>query len=100
MGVSEDDLPRVLQTFPLVFAVPLARMRDVVAFLSEDLTINDRDIAKIIRYAILCFSHCGALVVVMLLLLMMMTMIMIMTRCCKMPPLIEDSVDATREPQG
>lgn len=50
VGVSEEDLPRVLQTFPLLFALPLARMQDVVDFLSEDLTINDKDIAKIIRY--------------------------------------------------
>lgn len=49
VGVSEDDLPRVLQTFPLLFAVPLPRMQDVVNFLSEDLAINSRDIAKIIR---------------------------------------------------
>lgn len=49
VGVSEEDLPRVLQTFPLLFAVPLPRMQDVVKFLSEDLTINSRDIAKIIR---------------------------------------------------
>ncbi|CAN0251547.1 unnamed protein product, partial [Laminaria digitata] len=49
VGVSEEDLPRVLQTFPLLFAVPLVRMQDVVSFLSEDLTINKRDIAKIIR---------------------------------------------------
>ncbi|CAM9444454.1 unnamed protein product, partial [Ectocarpus fasciculatus] len=49
VGVSEEDLPRVLQTFPLVFALPLSRMKDVMAFLSEDLTISRNDIAKIIR---------------------------------------------------
>ena len=49
VGVSEEDLPRVLQTFPLLFAVPLPRMQDVVDFLSKDLTINGRNIAKIIR---------------------------------------------------
>ncbi|CAM9230890.1 unnamed protein product [Ectocarpus sp. 12 AP-2014] len=49
VGVSEEDLPRVLQTFPLVFALPLSRMKDVMAFLSEDLSISRNDIAKIIR---------------------------------------------------
>ncbi|CBJ32380.1 conserved unknown protein [Ectocarpus siliculosus] len=49
VGVSEEDLPRVLQTFPLVFALPLSRMKDVMAFLSEDLSIGRNDIAKIIR---------------------------------------------------
>lgn len=49
MGVSEEDLPRVLQTFPLLFALPLSRMQDVMAFLTEDLTINRKDTAKIIR---------------------------------------------------
>lgn len=49
VGVSEEDLPRVLQTFPLLFALPLSRMQDVVSFLAEDLTINGRDVAKIIR---------------------------------------------------
>lgn len=51
VGVSEEDLPRVLQTFPLVFALPLSRMKDVMAFLSEDLIISRNDIAKIIRCA-------------------------------------------------
>lgn len=50
VGVSEEDLPRVLQTFPLLFALPLSRMQDVMAFLTEDLTINKKDTAKIIRY--------------------------------------------------
>lgn len=49
VGVSEEDLPRVLQTFPLLFALPLSRMQDVTDFLAEDLTINRKDIAKIIR---------------------------------------------------
>lgn len=49
VGVSEEDLPRVLQTFPLLFALPLSRMQDVMDFLSEDLTISRKDIAKIIR---------------------------------------------------
>ncbi|CAM9714409.1 unnamed protein product [Scytosiphon promiscuus] len=49
VGVSEEDLPRVLQTFPLLFALPLSRMQDVMDFLSEELTINEKDIAKIIR---------------------------------------------------
>lgn len=50
VGVSEAELPRVLQTFPLIFAVPLGRMRDVLDFLSEDISINRKDVAKIIRY--------------------------------------------------
>lgn len=49
VGVSEEDLPKVLQTFPLLFALPLSRMQDVMAFLTEDLTINKKDTAKIIR---------------------------------------------------
>ena len=50
VGVSEDDLPRVLQAFPLLFAIPPSRMQDVVDFLSEELYINVKDTAKIIRY--------------------------------------------------
>lgn len=50
VGVSEEDLPKVLQTFPLLFALPLSRMQDVMAFLTEDLAINKKDTAKIIRY--------------------------------------------------
>lgn len=49
VGVSEEDLPRVLQTFPLLLAMPLARMRDVVDFLSVDLSINAMDLSKIVR---------------------------------------------------
>lgn len=52
VGVSQEDVPRVLQSFPLLFALPLSRMQDVVDFFSVDLYINRRDIAKIIRY---CF---------------------------------------------
>lgn len=51
--MSEEDVPRVLQSFPLLFALPLSRMQDVVDFLSVDLYINSRDIAKIIRCAVL-----------------------------------------------
>lgn len=57
VGVSEEDLPRVLQTFPLLFALPLSRMQDVMAFLTEDLAINRKDTAKIIRY--LLYEPCS-----------------------------------------
>lgn len=49
VGLSEEDLPRVLQTFPLLLALPLSRMQDVLSFLAEELTINRKDTAKIIR---------------------------------------------------
>ncbi|CAM9885935.1 unnamed protein product [Chrysoparadoxa australica] len=51
VGLSDEDLPRVLQTFPVLFAVPLERMRRVVRFFDEELHIGnvDADLVKITR---------------------------------------------------
>jgi hypothetical protein len=46
---SQEDTPRVLQTFPLLLGVPLERMKAVCTFLTVEVSISCGDLAKIIR---------------------------------------------------
>ncbi|KAG5187906.1 mTERF-domain-containing protein [Tribonema minus] len=49
VGINEEDVPRVVQTFPLLFAVPVERMRGVYGLLASELLITRPDITKIVR---------------------------------------------------
>ena len=45
----QEDLPRVVQSFPILFSVPLPRMRGVLELFQSELLISSSDITKIVR---------------------------------------------------
>ncbi|CAN0389915.1 unnamed protein product, partial [Discosporangium mesarthrocarpum] len=52
VGVSEDDLPRMLETFPLLLALSMGRMKASLRFMTWELNINSWDAAKIVRQVV------------------------------------------------
>jgi hypothetical protein len=46
---KQEDLPRVVQSFPILFSVPMPRMRGVLELFQSELLISAGDITKIVR---------------------------------------------------